>query len=86
MKSMNNEEQKTIIIGGQKFSTRCPENCPGKKEPFMQGGLCHRCPIFNCVEREGLRLLRPEDYRPDWAKEWKRWFDEGMKGLPELYL
>jgi len=76
----------SIVIGGQEFPTRCPENCPGRNEPFTQGGLCHRCPIFNCVSKKGMVLLRPEDYRPDWAKAWKEWFESGMKGYPDLWL
>jgi len=79
-----------MIIGGQEFPEKCPENCPGKKEPFMQGGLCHRCPIFNCksfiMEEHKVRLVEPEEYRSDWAKAWKEWFDKGMNGYPELFL
>jgi len=74
-----NEE---IRIGGELFPVRCPEDCPGRGEDFSQGGLCARCPIFNCVGDP--ILLRPSDYRKDWAKAWRQWFDDGMKGWPEL--
>jgi len=75
-----------MLIGGQEFPNKCPEDCPGRKEPFTQGGLCHYCPIFNCAGDEDTILLHPKDYRPDWAKAWKEWFDKEMKGFPELRL
>ena len=64
----------------------CPDKCPGKTEIVAQGGLCHRCPVSNCAGEGDMVLLRPNDFRPDWAEEWARWFREGMKGYPELYL
>jgi len=78
-----------MIIGGYEFSEKCPENCPGRDEPFSQGGLCSRCPIFNCVpviDEDGFlfSLLQPDEYREDWAREWKNWFDSGMDGYPYL--
>ena len=73
----------TVVIGGQEFPTECPDGCPGKI--FLdQGGLCRRCPIFNCVGPEDMILLRPQDYRKSWAKAWRKWFDSGMKGWPDL--
>jgi len=76
-----------IMIGETEFDTVCPSNCPGKKDPVGQGGLCYRCPIFNCAGSSfESRLLEPEDYRPDLAKIWRKWFDTGMKGYPELPL
>jgi len=76
----------TIIIGSLEFPTKCPTNCPGKQISPSQGGLCHRCPIFNCRKVDGIQLLKPEDYRKDWAEAWHKWFESGMKGFPELYL
>ena len=69
-----------MLIGGQEFPTECPENCPGKRD----SNLCRYCPIFNCVGENAL--LKPGDYRKDWALAWKRWFDSGMVGLPDLRL
>ena len=79
-----NRMSSTVIIGGQEFSAKCPTNCPGKAGFPDQGGLCHRCPILNCVGPEDTILLRPQDYRKDWAKAWREWFDRGMKGWPDL--
>ena len=43
--------------------------------------------MFNCKPTDdGFRLLEPNDYRPDWAKAWKEWFNSGMQGYPELPL
>jgi hypothetical protein len=78
---------KTLVAGGETFPTECPKECPGLKELQSQGGLCHRCPIFSCTPTEdGIRLLAPADYRADWAKEWRAWFDSGMKDYPVLKL
>jgi len=80
-------KEETMIIGGQEFPRKCPDDCPGHNEPFMQGGLCHRCPIFNCTPGSaGFILVEPEEYRSDWARYWKEWFDNGMKGKPYLPL
>jgi len=74
-----------MLIGGQEFQTTCPAVCPGKLDPAGQGSICHRCPILNCIpDSSGFILLAAEDYRPDWAKEWRRWFDSGMIGYPYL--
>ena len=75
-----------MLVAGIEFPDKCPEKCPEKDKPFYQGNLCSRCPIFNCSDFDGFRLIEPEDYREDWAKAWKKWFDEGMKGYPELCL
>ena len=72
---------KDIIIGGEAFPAKCPENCPGKKEAFSQGGFCHHCPIFNCTG--DFMIALSDDQRKDWAKAWKRWFDSGMEGYPK---
>ncbi len=78
-------KKETIIIGGEEFPIKCPKDCPGKKELPFQGGLCHRCPIFNCYDKNPeMVLLHPSEYRPDWAKAWKKWFENGMKDYPDL--
>lgn len=78
---------KEIYIGNQLFPTKCSNKCPGKEEPICQGNLCHRCPIFNCVPTEdGFCLIEPNNYRQDWAKEFRKWFNNGCKGYPKLKL
>lgn len=76
-----------LYIGGQLFDTECPKNCPGKDEYLIQGGLCHRCPIFNCVpDKEGFCLIDSMDYRKDWALEFRKWFNNGCVDYPTLLL
>lgn len=79
-----------IVAGDVEFPDDCPVNCPEKEQPFYQGNPCCRCPIFNCRKVDtpdgDFCLCEPEGYRHDWAVEWKKWFDEGMKGLPYLPL
>jgi len=78
-------------IGNQEFSDKCPTKCPGFKKTFSQGGLCQRCPIFNCKQiigedRTFFALIEPKDYRKDWALIWKQWFKGSMDCYPELPL
>ncbi len=76
-----------IYIGGQLFPTACPKSCPGLRETFEQGGLCHICPIFNCTpNKKGFYLIEPHNYRQDWAKEFRKWFNNGWKGYPLLKI
>jgi len=67
----------------------CPEKCSLRSDYLYQGNICSRCPIFNCEAIENhdeiFRLLEPEDYREDWAIEWKRFFD-GEIDYPNLKL
>lgn len=73
-----------IIAGKYEVPDDCPKDCPDYGSPFGQNSLCFRCPILNC--KGDNPPLHPEEYREDWAKEWGRWFKEGMKGLPKLYF
>jgi hypothetical protein len=75
----------------------CPEKCPGQWDSLFpqQGGICYRCPILNCTiemsppcdggDSEQFCMLKPENYREDWALVWKEWFQGDMKNWPELY-
>jgi hypothetical protein len=86
-----------IVAGQYEVPDECPENCRFQDDPHahMQGGMCHRCPVLNCAgipddssyaDPDGkFRLLQPEDYRPDWAAEWVRFF-AGEIDAPVLYL
>jgi hypothetical protein len=73
----------------------CPMTCPFKKEAFYQGNMCSRCPIFNCrkvPDSDGyFQLMKPEEYRENWAKEFKLLFDSLEKDpknyhYPKLYF
>jgi len=76
-----------MIVGGQEFPNECPKDCPGlSMSKVDEKCLCQRCPIFLCVERRNGSILRPFEYRPDWAKAWKEWFKGGMKGFPNLII
>lgn len=74
-----------MIIGGQEFPERCPADCRFRGDFYERGqaSICIRCPVFCCIEIDGFRLLEPDDYREDWAAEWKRFFD-GEVDYPSL--
>jgi len=81
---------KTILIGGQEFpnKTCLKDECKfwGDPHALSQGSWCYRCPLLNCVlDEDGFNLLNPSDYREDWAKEWKLFF-EGKTDYPKLKL
>ena len=68
----------------------CPINCRFKEElkQFYQDDICYSCPVLNCSNPSNdpmMPILEPEQYRSDWAKEWKRFFD-GEIEEPELCL
>jgi len=85
-----------IIAKKYEVPDSCPGKCPGQKELFHQGGLCHYCPIFQCgkieappeyADKEGFFCLcEADDYRLDWAKTWSEWFKGDMKEYPVLPL
>ena len=64
-----------LIANKIEVPDECPKNCQFKNEPFYQGNMCCRCPIFSCKKDEnGFCLVEPEDYREEWAKEFARFF------------
>ena len=67
-----------MLVAGIEFPDKCPEKCPAKGKPLYQANLCIGCPIFNCSDKRGFRLVEPEDYREDYARAWREWFDEWM--------
>ena len=85
-----------LIANKYEIPDSCPTVCPFLKESFYQGNMCTRCPVFNCrgfedsseyADDDGkFRLLKPEDYREDWAEIWFEWFKGDMKTYPELPL
>lgn len=70
-------------IANNEFPDECPTRCPWKEEPFMQGGVCARCPVFNCKGNDPL--IHPADYRSDWAFEYWE-FINGKGGIPKLRI
>ena len=80
-----------IVSKKYQFPDSCPIKCPGQDEDKMQGGICHRCPVFNCssmgLDEDGFDIgpmVAPEDYREDWAEEFLHYINEGV--WPELPL
>jgi hypothetical protein len=65
-----------IVIAGLEFPDDCPDNCPDKHymDNFDQGNICIRCPIFNCIDVMGERLIEPEHYNKEEAIAWHQWF------------
>jgi hypothetical protein len=65
-----------IITGNIEIPDSCPVNCPFTGKAMFQGDMCCRCPVFNCKsEIIDIQLLKPEEYREDWGKEFKLFFD-----------
>lgn len=85
-----------MIVAGIEFPNECPKDCPFTGDIMMHGqnSICGRCPLFCCSPCQdddespygAFCLVEPEQYRPDWAKVWRRWFDDGMQGYPVLPL
>lgn len=73
-----------LIANKYKVPDKCPQDCRFIKDvlKFGQNAMCVRCPVLNCKDSA---LLRPEEYREDWAKEWERFFN-GEVEWPILYL
>ena len=85
-----------IIANNYEVPNKCPNDCKFLGENTYQGSICTRCPIFCCkdpiidkigtkeYERYGGPMIRPEDYRSDWALEWELFFKDGT--IPILPL
>jgi len=73
-----------MLIAGFEFPDECPDICNSSPEMGLNMllNVCTRCPVYNCAI--GTLLVAPEHYRPDWAAEFKRWFDSGCVGIPQL--
>lgn len=79
------KEGGVLIANSIEIPDECPVNCSFKENMLYQGSMCHRCPVFNCKkDEEGFSLLEPEEYRKDFALEWKHFFDTGA--FPQLNL
>jgi hypothetical protein len=79
-----------LVAGTYDFPDECPSDCPHKNSfmTYGQSAICGRCPVFVCSEvpEEGWCLVAPDEYRPDWALAWYKWFRGGMQGYPDLLL
>ena len=75
---------------GSKLQYEVPDNCQEchLKQKFLQFYVCYRCPVFNCKTRiingKDFYMVKPQDFRDDWAEEWQRAFLD--KDYPQLYL
>ena len=71
-------------VAGIEFPNKCTEDCLLKNDlrQFGQNSICTRCPVFSCCGK--CRLIEPEEYRHDWAKEWKKFFDSKYEYIPML--
>lgn len=78
-----------IISGKYEVPDSCPTDCPfyGDFRDMGQCSICLRCPVINCAVIPGtdVCLIEPQDFRPDWAKEWQEFFKDYSKE-PELKL
>jgi hypothetical protein len=71
-------EKLKISSAGIEFENTC-DNCKygggdkyGNFFEYGQGSICIRCPVFCCFEES---MVDPEEYREDWAREWRDFFD-----------
>lgn len=71
------------------FPEICPENCKFKNlirdyKKNHEICFCFDCPIYRCAPSKYHIIMSSEEYREDWATEWKTWFDSGMNKNPNL--
>lgn len=74
------------------FPDECPEGCIYQSEPFSQGSMCTRCPVFCCTDYNTDKnspihgpLIDPNGYRDDWAEEWEEFFKTGKEPILMLH-
>jgi len=71
------------------YPTKCPQGCILKPASFYQGCICTKCPVFCCKQpiteedKIYMPILKPNDFRDDWAEEWDIFFKTGKQ--PRLY-
>lgn len=76
-----------MLIAGYEIPDKCPDTCPylGEWSHFDQGCFCSNCPVLNCgTDADGFCLCAPEDYRPEWVKEWAEFFRTGKEPVLRL--
>ena len=81
-----------IIANKYEVPDKCPENCIFINDfaIYGQNAVCNYCPVFLCREsirdNERASIVKPENYRQDWASEWSQWFKGDMKNVPVLKI
>lgn len=79
-----------MLVGKNKVNLpdECPKDCPYYNDisNYGQGAICRSCPLFVCTGERDYVLVSAEEFRDDWAVEWKEFFDTGMKKMPHLKL
>jgi len=74
-----------MIVAGISFPDSCPRNCLFIEDlQHGQNSFCCRCPVFVCSDGPYGPLVDPCGYRPDWAAEWQKFFENGER--PHLTL
>jgi hypothetical protein len=85
-------EEKMVLAGKYEIPDKCPPNCSLRPTTsFSQGDICTRCPVLICApcppnpkypEYDGMRVVEPDEFRPEWAEEWEQFFRDGT--FPEM--
>lgn len=81
-----------IVADKYEVPDTCPSDCKysGDLGLYGQNSICIRCPVFNCQQIEvadgqlEAHRLPPEHYRADWAKEWAKFFETGVRPVLNL--
>jgi hypothetical protein len=75
-----------MIIAGYDFPDTCPKDCEFIDDiaNYGQSAVCVTCPVFSCSGPDPI--VRPEDYRADWAATMHRTVVGKAPGIPILPL
>lgn len=71
-----------MFVTGYVFPNDCPTDCDGAGDKINKTNICPKCPIFNCQEVEDtegrpFRIIEPDDFPFDWARQFSWWFKSG---------
>ena len=81
-----------IIARQYQILDKCLDNCTFINDIAIYGfnAVCNYCPVLLCKENvighERKCRIAPDDYRPDWARDWSDWFKGDMKNVPVLKI
>lgn len=75
-----------MIVGGYEFPDTCPTDCEFIDDiaDFGQSAVCVSCPVFCCGGDQPM--VKPEEYRNDWAAIMHRTVVGKVRGVPALPL